>query len=209
MRAAVHRSADLRRHRQQLRAAAALQEHGRALAGMGHADGTATGRRHRPARRTARHGAGDRPERRFTSPATCKSDRQKSGSLRAASRLVRRRVRSARCGDRAGCGGRDLPVRRTRARGTRAGRNARRLAGRNRGARCRQSTVRPGLVGCLRRAAAGALQCRGRRAALRWRFLTGKTTILEAAASVWGGPNYRRSWRATANGMEGRGGAVQ
>lgn len=32
---------------------------------------------------------------------------------------------------------------------------------------------------------------------------TGKTTILEAAASVWGGANYRRSWRATANGMEG------
>ncbi|MCB1968618.1 MAG: DUF927 domain-containing protein [Candidatus Accumulibacter sp.] len=32
---------------------------------------------------------------------------------------------------------------------------------------------------------------------------TGKTTLLEAAASVWGGANYRRSWRATANGMEG------
>ena len=32
---------------------------------------------------------------------------------------------------------------------------------------------------------------------------TGKTTILEAAASIWGGANYRRSWRATANGMEG------
>lgn len=32
---------------------------------------------------------------------------------------------------------------------------------------------------------------------------TGKTTFLEAACSVWGGPNYRRSWRATANGMEG------
>ncbi len=32
---------------------------------------------------------------------------------------------------------------------------------------------------------------------------TGKTTILEAACSVWGGPGYRRSWRATANGMEG------
>lgn len=32
---------------------------------------------------------------------------------------------------------------------------------------------------------------------------TGKTTCLEAACSVWGGPNYRRSWRATANGMEG------
>ena len=32
---------------------------------------------------------------------------------------------------------------------------------------------------------------------------TGKTTAIEAACSVWGGPNYRRSWRATANGMEG------
>lgn len=31
---------------------------------------------------------------------------------------------------------------------------------------------------------------------------TGKTTILEAATSVWGGPNYRRSWRATSNGLE-------
>ena len=32
---------------------------------------------------------------------------------------------------------------------------------------------------------------------------TGKTTAIEAACSIWGGPNYRRSWRATANGMEG------
>jgi putative DNA primase/helicase len=32
---------------------------------------------------------------------------------------------------------------------------------------------------------------------------TGKTTAIEAACSVWGGTNYRRSWRATANGMEG------
>lgn len=32
---------------------------------------------------------------------------------------------------------------------------------------------------------------------------TGKTTAIEAACSVWGGPNYRRSWRTTANGMEG------
>ena len=31
----------------------------------------------------------------------------------------------------------------------------------------------------------------------------GKTTAIEAACSVWGGPNYKRSWRATANGMEG------
>jgi putative DNA primase/helicase len=32
---------------------------------------------------------------------------------------------------------------------------------------------------------------------------TGKTTLLAASCSVWGGPNFRRSWRATANGMEG------
>ena len=32
---------------------------------------------------------------------------------------------------------------------------------------------------------------------------TGKTTALEAACSVWGGAGYRRSWRATSNGMEG------
>ena len=32
---------------------------------------------------------------------------------------------------------------------------------------------------------------------------TGKTTIIEAACATWGGPNFRRSWRATANGMEG------
>lgn len=31
----------------------------------------------------------------------------------------------------------------------------------------------------------------------------GKTTTLEAAVSVWGAPSYRRSWRATANGLEG------
>jgi putative DNA primase/helicase len=32
---------------------------------------------------------------------------------------------------------------------------------------------------------------------------TGKTTAIEAACSVWGGVNFRRSWRATSNGMEG------
>ncbi|MDZ4252666.1 MAG: DUF927 domain-containing protein, partial [Sulfuritalea sp.] len=32
---------------------------------------------------------------------------------------------------------------------------------------------------------------------------TGKTTAIEAACATWGGPGYRRSWRATANGMEG------
>ena len=32
---------------------------------------------------------------------------------------------------------------------------------------------------------------------------TGKTTAIEAACSVWGGPNFKRSWRATSNGLEG------
>lgn len=32
---------------------------------------------------------------------------------------------------------------------------------------------------------------------------TGKTTALVAAASVWGGPNYVQTWRATDNGLEG------
>ena len=27
--------------------------------------------------------------------------------------------------------------------------------------------------------------------------------MIEAACATWGGPNFRRSWRATANGMEG------
>ncbi len=32
---------------------------------------------------------------------------------------------------------------------------------------------------------------------------TGKTSVIEAACATWGGANFRRSWRATANGMEG------
>ena len=32
---------------------------------------------------------------------------------------------------------------------------------------------------------------------------TGKTTAVDAAASVWGGRNFKRSWNATANGQEG------
>lgn len=32
---------------------------------------------------------------------------------------------------------------------------------------------------------------------------TGKSTLIEAAASVWGGAGFKRSWRSTANGMEG------
>ncbi len=32
---------------------------------------------------------------------------------------------------------------------------------------------------------------------------TGKTSILSAAISVWGGPAFRRTWRVTSNGLEG------
>ena len=32
---------------------------------------------------------------------------------------------------------------------------------------------------------------------------TGKTTIIEAACSVWGSAGFRRSWRTTGNGLEG------
>ena len=32
---------------------------------------------------------------------------------------------------------------------------------------------------------------------------TGKTTAVEAACSVWGGRNFKRSWRTTSNGLEG------
>lgn len=34
---------------------------------------------------------------------------------------------------------------------------------------------------------------------------TGKTTAEIAAVSVWGGPQFKRTWRATANGLEGAG----
>jgi putative DNA primase/helicase len=33
----------------------------------------------------------------------------------------------------------------------------------------------------------------------------GKTTALQAGVSVWGGPAFKRTWRATANGLEGAG----
>ena len=32
---------------------------------------------------------------------------------------------------------------------------------------------------------------------------TGKSTLLDAGCSTWGGQNFKRSWRTTANGMEG------
>lgn len=34
---------------------------------------------------------------------------------------------------------------------------------------------------------------------------SGKTTALHAAVSIWGGPAFKRTWRATANGLEGTG----
>jgi putative DNA primase/helicase len=37
---------------------------------------------------------------------------------------------------------------------------------------------------------------------LRGHSSTGKTSVLKAAASVWGGPDYIQRWRATANGLE-------
>ncbi|CAL1241925.1 DUF927 domain-containing protein [Candidatus Methylocalor cossyra] len=37
---------------------------------------------------------------------------------------------------------------------------------------------------------------------------TGKTTALHVAASVWGGDTFRRTWRATANGLEGAAAAL-
>jgi putative DNA primase/helicase len=32
---------------------------------------------------------------------------------------------------------------------------------------------------------------------------TGKSTAMEAACATWGGPGFKRSWRATGNGLEG------
>ena len=32
---------------------------------------------------------------------------------------------------------------------------------------------------------------------------TGKTTLIDAASSVWGGTSFKRTWRTTANGIEG------
>ncbi|WP_308388646.1 DUF927 domain-containing protein [Acidithiobacillus sp. AMEEHan] len=37
---------------------------------------------------------------------------------------------------------------------------------------------------------------------------TGKSTALQVAASVWGAPDFTRTWRATANGLEGAAGEV-
>ncbi len=38
---------------------------------------------------------------------------------------------------------------------------------------------------------------------LRGESSRGKSTILKAAASVWGSPEFVQSWRATSNGLEG------
>ena len=65
----------------------------------------------------------------------------------------------------------------------------------------------PLLITSLSSAFAGALleKCNAESGGLHFvgDSSTGKTGLIEAACSVWGGGNYKRSWRATANGMEG------
>jgi putative DNA primase/helicase len=79
VRAAVHRGANLRRHRQQLRAAAALQEHGGPLARLGHADGTVAGDGADLRGELLAMGLSIDPNGVSTWRATCKSGSRKSG----------------------------------------------------------------------------------------------------------------------------------
>jgi putative DNA primase/helicase len=61
-------------------------------------------------------------------------------------------------------------------------------------------------ISCAGRASLTARYAGGRRAQFLGPSSTGKTTLLQAAASVWGrgaSPGYIRTWRATANGLEG------
>jgi putative DNA primase/helicase len=116
---------------------------------------------------------------------------------------VRCRLRPAGCGDRAGCGGRDIPV-------WRAGHEEHGQGGTLDGWRTEiaaRAVGNPLFALGLSAAFAGPMLARCNSEGGGLHFVgdssTGKTTILEAAASVWGGANYRRSWRATANGMEG------
>ncbi|CAB3759371.1 DUF927 domain-containing protein [Paraburkholderia solisilvae] len=51
----------------------------------------------------------------------------------------------------------------------------------------------------------GPLNVEGGGAHLYGDSSSGKTTALHAAVSVWGGPQFKRTWRATANGLEGAG----
>jgi putative DNA primase/helicase len=51
----------------------------------------------------------------------------------------------------------------------------------------------------------GSLNIDGGGAHLYGDSSSGKTTALLAAISVWGGPAFKRTWRATANGLEGAG----
>jgi putative DNA primase/helicase len=177
----------------------------RAAGGNGPCRWNCSGRRHRPARRTARDGAGDRPERAFPPGALpARATAKEEGSLRAASRLVRCRVRPAGCGDRAGCKasvifqsgerGHEEHGQKGTLDGWRAEVAARAVGNPLFALGLSAAFAGPMLACC--NAEGGGLHFVGDSS-------TGKTTILEAAASVWGGANYRRSWRATANGMEG------
>lgn len=65
----------------------------------------------------------------------------------------------------------------------------------------------PLLVFSVSAALAGALLAKVHRAGCGFHYLddssTGKSTLLIVAASVWGGEGFVRTWRATANGLEG------
>lgn len=65
----------------------------------------------------------------------------------------------------------------------------------------------PMLVHAVSAALAGPLLAKVHRAGGGFNFFsdssTGKSTALACAASIWGGPGFIRTWRATANGIEG------
>jgi putative DNA primase/helicase len=71
----------------------------------------------------------------------------------------------------------------------------------------RHATTNPLLAVTLSAAFAGALleRCNAESGGLHYvgDSSSGKTGLIEAACSVWGGDNYKRSWRSTSNGMEG------
>lgn len=90
--------------------------------------------------------------------------------LRPASRLGRQILCAARPGDRAGCGGCDLPKWRARPRRTHQGRDIARLAGWYRVDGELQPTAADCTVSGFRRADVGAVQRRRRRHSLRRRF---------------------------------------
>lgn len=69
------------------------------------------------------------------------------------------------------------------------------------------AVTNPLLATTLSGAFAGALleRCNAESGGFHWvgDSSSGKTGLIEAGCSVWGGDNYKRSWRSTANGMEG------